>query len=617
MNNWKKGLRIVFMVLICLGFWGTSVLGATLNDDQTITLRIIHTNDMHARYTYNEKYHTIGYAKLKTMINRDDPDLVVDGGDSFHGQSSATIENGGSIAQLMAAVGYDAMASGNHDFNYGSTRLLELGMIAQTKILGANVRYSDSGEAFFDDFYLIKEINVGGERIKIGVFGLINPDIYSETAPANVEGLTFGNRESTIEVAKQSVADLKEKGCDIIVAITHIGDSNNGTLMRSDAIALGAPGIDLIVDGHTHDIENYEVNDTLIVQTGHYSSAVGEVAITIKQNDQDSNQAMDGKNDEMELLDDEENKALEITEKEATYTVIQKIETLTPVSQATDELIPADETVAALISEIEAREDPIKKQIVGNTPVKLGGNTDNIWEDARLAELNLGRVLSDSYRFITGADIGIENAGGIRAQIEAGEINKGQVIDVLPFGNYLVTKKISGSDILKIMERSIQIGVRNQVAKDNQDSWPDNCGSYLQWSGITAQYDLSKPKGKRIFSAKIGNEKLNDVKYYTIVCSSYLETSDDYPELKAAEVLNEYGACDESLISYLKNAENQRFITAINIPNITVGIEPEMIPEIDPKIDLELVPEQEKIQKQSQNNPKTGYSLRNGVTIFR
>ena len=63
--------------------------------------------------------------------------------------------------------------------------------------------------------------------------------------------------------------------------------------------------------------------------------------------------------------------------------------------------------------------------------------------------MNLGRTLSDSYRFVTGADIAVENAGGIRAQIPAGEINKGQVIDVLPFGNYLVTKKISGADIKK------------------------------------------------------------------------------------------------------------------------------------------------------------------------
>ena len=69
----------------------------------------------------------------------------------------------------------------------------------------------------------------------------------------------------------------------MIVALTHIGDSDNGTLMRSDAIAEGVPGIDVIVDGHTHDVENREVNGTLIVQTGCYSSAVGEVELTLKK----------------------------------------------------------------------------------------------------------------------------------------------------------------------------------------------------------------------------------------------------------------------------------------------------------------------------------------------
>jgi len=572
MKKINKVLGLLLIVLMVTGCFGSMALAATVNDDQSIALKIIHTNDTHSRYTYSAKNNTIGYAKLKTIINQESPDLTVDAGDIFHGQSFATIETGGSIAELMAAVGFDAMAPGNHDFNYGSARLLELGTMANTKILGNNVVDSESGAAFFADDYLIKEIAVDGEVLKIGVFGLISPDIYGDTAPANVAGLTFGSRESVIATAQQSVAALEARGCDVIVALTHIGDSDNGTLMRSDAIAQGAPGIDVIVDGHTHDVENREVNGTLIVQTGCYSSAVGEVEITLNK---DADQPDLG---------------------EASYTIQGKTASLTTAAEVTDEVIPADPRVAALVASIEAREDPIKKEVVGNTPVKLGGSTDNIWQDVRLGELNLGRALSDSYRFVTGADIAAENAGGIRALIPAGEINKGQVIDVLPFGNYLVTKSISGADIKEMLETSIEIGVNNQIANDeNNNSWPSNSGSYLQWSGITAQYDISKPAGERVFSVKVGAAELDPELSYTIACNNYLATNSDYPGLQAADIINEYSACDEAFISYLQNAGSERFMVAINTPNVTAGIAPQPVPNPQPA------------QKQSANNPRTGY----------
>ena len=543
MNTIKKVFGLLLIMLMITGGWGSMVLAATVNDDQTVTLKIIHTNDTHSRYSYSVKNNTIGYAKLKTIINQESPDLVVDAGDIFHGQSFATIEKGASIAELMAAVGFDAMAPGNHDFNYGSDRLLELGTIANTKILGNNVTYSDSGNPFFNDDYLIKEIVVAGEVIKIGVFGLISPDIYGDTAPVNVAGLSFGSQASVIATAQQAVADLEAQGCDVIVALTHIGDSDNGTLMRSDAIAQGAAGIDVIVDGHTHDVENREVNGTLIVQTGSYSSAVGEVELTlekavvtaarIEMPEVETSQTVTAAD---ELITAEVIKSQIPAEEagvvaavaEASYMVVSKTASLTTVAAASDDLIPADPTVAALTAAIEAREEPIRQQVVGNTPVKLGGPTDNIWQDVRLGELNLGRALSDSYRFATGADIAAENAGGIRAQIPAGQISKGQVIDVLPFGNYLVTKAVSGADIKKMLETSIEIGINNQIANNkNDNSWPGNSGSYLQWSGITAAYDLTKPAGQRVYSAKVGAADLDPNRLYTIACNNYLATSSD------------------------------------------------------------------------------------------
>ncbi len=574
MKNWKKTLSLLISLMLLSSCFGINVLAARLNDDQTISLTIIHTNDLHSRYSYSAKDKTIGFAKLKTIINQEEADLIVDAGDIFHGQSFATIERGGSIAELMAAVGYDAMAVGNHDFNYGQARLLELGLMANTKILGINVVDAQSGQAFFADDYLIKTITAEEETIKVGVFGIISPDVYSDTAPANVQGLTFGTRQSTIEKSQDAVDQLKAQGCEVIVALAHVGDSDNGQLMRSDAIARGVVGIDVIIDGHTHDVENRTVAETLIVQTGAHFSAVGEVELTLGK---------DG-----DLLEPED------------YRIQDKKASLIGVDQATDELIPADPQVAALTSKIEARQDPLKGQVVGTTPVKLGGDNDNIWQDVRLGELNLGRVVTDSYRFVSGADVAIENAGGIRAEIPAGEINKGQVIDVLPFGNYLVTKQVSGQEIRQILETSIEIGLANQAAKDRKDNaWPSASGSYLQWSGINAEYDLSKEPGERVYLAKIGGADLDHERLYTIACNSYLSSSDKYPALQAAAVINDYPACDESFITYLQEVSDERFSQAIYGANIRSGQAPQK--------EAEKVPDSEPIKKQTSDNPKTGH----------
>ncbi|MGV8905874.1 MAG: bifunctional metallophosphatase/5'-nucleotidase [Acetobacterium sp.] len=583
MKNCQRILSWLVVMFIFFGFWGSGVFGAALNDDATVTLKIIHTNDTHGRYTYNVNQ-SLGYAKLKTIINREEPDLTVDAGDVFHGQSFATIEKGGSIAELMAAVGFDAMAPGNHDFNYGSQRLKELGLMANTKILGANVLYSADGKPFFTDPYMIKEVEVNGEIIKIGVFGLINPNIFNETAPLNVAGLSFGTPASTIKATVDSVNALKEQGCDVIVALTHLGDSTNGDLMRSDAIANAVSGIDVIIDGHTHDIENREINGTLIVQTGCYCSNVGILELVLEKKQSEPLAA---------------NEMTDITA-QSEYTVVNKMATLITAEEASDSLIPADETVAGLIAEIEARQAPIKNEIVGSTPVKLGGITDDFWVDLRLGELNLGRVLTDSYRYATGADIAIDNAGGIRAEIQAGDITKGQVIDVLPFGNYLVTKEISGTAIKEMLENNVELGLSNKTANDkNDNSWPTNSGSFLQWSGVKAQYDVSMPKGERINAVTVGGVTLDPNQMYTVACSSYSATNDDYPELSAAAIINEFSDCDEVLTYYLQNSGNERFLTAINESNIMAGkiSEPETAADPEP-----VEPE----QKQSSSNPKTG-----------
>lgn len=118
-----------------------------------------------------------GFEKLATYIDSEDPDLVIDAGDLYHGQAFATMEQGESIARLAEAVGYDLMTPGNHDWNYGKDQLKELGGLSGLQILAGNI--TQGGTAFFEnDGTYIKEISdTDGDSVKVGVLGVFDQDI--------------------------------------------------------------------------------------------------------------------------------------------------------------------------------------------------------------------------------------------------------------------------------------------------------------------------------------------------------------------------------------------------------------------------------------------------------
>ena len=207
----KKLWSIVLcLALICMPF---GISAAEPLDDVVIT--IAHTNDIHARNSYDEYNRTIGFPKMKTILNNIGADLVLDAGDLFHGQAFATVENGESIARLVNAVGYDAMTPGNHDWNYGQEQLLKLEQIAGIPVMAGNV-VKNSNEKFFNTDYMVKDV----DGVKVGVFGVIDPMVYSSTNPALMQGIKYTDM---YEYANRIVDELKPQ-CDVIVCLSHMVD---------------------------------------------------------------------------------------------------------------------------------------------------------------------------------------------------------------------------------------------------------------------------------------------------------------------------------------------------------------------------------------------------------
>ncbi|SDO72525.1 2',3'-cyclic-nucleotide 2'-phosphodiesterase/5'-or 3'-nucleotidase, 5'-nucleotidase family [Eubacterium maltosivorans] len=498
--------------------------------DGTIALTIVHTNDTHGQYKNSAS--TVGFEKVKAIADKENADLILDAGDAFHGLPFATIEQGKSTAELLRAVGYDAVCPGNHDFNYGAAALKALGTEEPAvktedsegkadkaqknfKLLNVNVVNASDGQNYFQP-YITKTVTRGEEvSVKVGVFGLISPDIYSSTAPENVKDVRF---DDAVEAAKKTVSKLKnDEKCDVIIALTHIGMTEKEGMLSSRDIAKAVPEINVIIDGHTHAQYSEVVGNTLIAQTGAYFSNAGIVKIFYEP-------------DSRKIVN----------------TVGHVI------SSADAEAYESNWEVSKTIEDIEARQKPVLNQVVGKTDVPLEGSAIKTYTE----ETNLGRVITSAYLETTGADIAFENCGGIRASIAAGDITKGSVIGVSPFGNYLVTKKITGADLKSILEKSLEMGANNLKAyQEGKHEWPANGGgSYLQIGGMKVAYDPARSLDNRLVSVDIGGAPLDLDSTYTVVTNQFVASNaSKYPELAVKPELNQYGVSEEAVMRYITN----------------------------------------------------------------
>ena len=219
----KRIIAMITVVSFLVGMFTMEFqVSAESANSSEATIRIVHTNDIHGYYTKTDRGQ-IGFSALKAAIDQQEADLILDAGDTFHGQAFATIEKGESIAELMDAVGYDAMTPGNHDWSYGKDQLKQLDEQHDFAILAGNVVNQDGNTPFFNTPYFVKEVQAdNGTMLKVGVFGVIDDQFYSSTVSSNVEGITF--TEEAAKATEIAATLRKTENCDIVIAMTHQAD---------------------------------------------------------------------------------------------------------------------------------------------------------------------------------------------------------------------------------------------------------------------------------------------------------------------------------------------------------------------------------------------------------
>lgn len=510
--------RILSLVLICLLV--LSSLSLAFAADETTTITIIHTNDTHGRILGDST--SIGFAKIATLIKESkaaNPNvLVLDAGDTLHGMPIVNISKGENAVKVLEAAGYDYMTIGNHDFNYGQERLLELRDMSSIGMISANILDESCNNVFTP--YVIKEI----DGIKVGIFGLSTPETAYKTSPTNVTGLTFAN---PIETAQKVVDEIKDK-TDIIIGIVHLG-LDGGSEFTSEKLAQQVDGIDVLIDGHSHTLlENgLLVNDTLIAQTFEHDKNIGKVKIEVSN----------GK-------------------------VINKTAELINISATAD--VVEDAEVTKIIDQIKMENEPVFAQVVAASDIYLDGVRANV----RTKETNLGNLSADAVRKAAGADIGFVNGGNIRTDIQPGDITFGKLAELFPFGNTVQVKKVTGEDLVKVLEISVQ-------------AYPETQGGFLQVSGMSFEFDPSMPSGSRVVGVKVGESQLDLTKEYTVAINDFLGIGGDgYDLFKNYPIYGEVGTYEEVFADYL----NSNGTAGCEVSGRIAVTEPKQAEEIVPTI---------------------------------
>lgn len=534
----KKVIIISLIILTVFSFafaQGKEEQLLSLTRENTIT--IYSTNDSHGRI--DEKVSgpwdgPIGISKIAALKENTPNSILVDAGDTIHGTPFAILSEGIAIIDMYNIANYDFMAIGNHEFNYGYEELLVCRDNASFPIASSNIQ-NKKGEYDFDEL-LIKDI----DGIKIGFFALTTEDTPETAMPANVKGIKFLD---VIYVAKQKVAELKQKGADVIVAVGHLGSAESGAGTISKQLIKEVEGIDVFIDGHSHSLCNEMINKTLLVQSGQYEQQVGKIEIKMK-----------GKN--IVSMNAELLKAEDIDSIKFSPSALEK---KTEVEKKLNEElaqfdITLKENVAEIGTDLSADRAP----------------------GVRTQQTDIGYLVSESYRTALDAEIAIANGGDIRASFSKGPITYGNIITTLPYFNALLAKELTPKQLKEVLENGVsKIMLKTDGAIDLENS---QNGRFPQIAGFSFKYDAEKPVGERIVEIKIDGEKeplyLNDEERKIIFAASeYIMTGGDgYSTLVDIPEYKVYGfTAEQALIEYLeKNKVDNAYFAKNNVDRITL-----------------------------------------------
>ena len=373
---------------------------------------ILYENDVHCGID--------GYTKmagLRDAIASQDTAYVgaVCVGDFLQGNTTGAISKGQYIADIMKLMDYDAITLGNHEFDYGVPRLRELLKQIDATLVCAN--FFEAGEQY--PIYAPYVIHQYGDK-KVAFVGACTPETMI------LEGYSFYDTngiqlydlkpKTFYELIQQAVDDARKNGADYVVLLSHVGETPQSMGISSHLLVNNTRGIDVVLDGHSHEIfegvkvKNIDGREITVTQTGTQFLNVGKLVIT-----------PDGR-------------------------------FITELVKSKDNNLE-NAKVSAVTNDIKQKVQEVTSEKVAHTDYTLVVSDENDQWIVRGLETNAGDLVADAYRYALKADIGMENGGGIRNDINAGDITYGDIIGMLPYDNTLRRIMVSAEQLQTMLTR--------------------------------------------------------------------------------------------------------------------------------------------------------------------
>lgn len=394
-----------------------------------------------------------GYARLKTMIDRiraeEEHVVLFDNGDTFHGTYPVVKTKGESLIPILNELGFDAM-TGHWDFAYGPEHLQQLVQQLNYPFLANNCFQKETDELLFPPSLLLP---IGDTMI--GIIGIASP-IIDKTMPASFsEGVYFTNGDERLQ---EDIDDLKERGAELIVILSHLGFPQETKLAES------FDDIDILLSGHTHNrlTEPATVNNTLLIQSGCHGSFLGKLTVTVER----------GK-----II----HYTHELLEAEAS--------------------IPEHAETKALVDEAMAPFKQQLQQVIGTTELPLHRNAQ--------LETTMDTVLLEAIAEAARATIAFSNGWRYGAPIEAGPITLEQLYEIIPTNPPVSTATLTGQDIWEMLEENIHATFASDPLEQK--------GGYLKrMLGITLYFKVENAYPFRIQQLFINDERIKRDKQYNV-----------------------------------------------------------------------------------------------------
>lgn len=399
---------------------------------------ILYENDVHCSVD--------GYPMFVSLREKclSDTDYVatVSCGDFASGGLVGAISKGEQIVEIMNYVGYDVVTLGNHELDYGMQQMINITDALETPVVCANLKNVQTNTHPYPAYYIIRygEVDVAYIGFTTTTSGTVQSLSDEQGAP-----LYSFMREEFYQNAQYYINAARKEGADYVIALAHLGDSQNSAGHPSSIELINSTtGLDAVIDGHDHHVIAQQfVNDkagnpVLLTSSGSNFAYIGKLTITT-----------DG-------------------------TVGSSL-----ISVA-DGGISADSNTQQFVEQVKEEVGNQGNFVIGHSDVDLTIYDSEGKRIVRKQEANIGDFCADAFRSFTGADIAMVNGGGIRANIKSGEILFNDLYNVMPFGDMIATGTLSGQQLLDVLEFAVS-------------ALPEEAGVFMQVSGLRYKVNPNIP----------------------------------------------------------------------------------------------------------------------------